>query len=74
MIELQVKGMSCQHCVNAVTNALHEIDPAAQVRVDLAANQVRVSSAASLDDVREAVEDAGYPVTEARVVPDRDAE
>ncbi|MGN6389459.1 MAG: cation transporter [Burkholderiaceae bacterium] len=70
MIQLQVKGMSCQHCVNAVTSALQEIDAAATVRVNLAANEVLVSSTASLDDVREAVEDAGYPVTDARVLPD----
>ncbi|PTT89539.1 copper resistance protein CopZ, partial [Pseudomonas sp. HMWF005] len=32
-----VQGMSCGHCVNAITRAVQAKDPAASVRVDLAA-------------------------------------
>ena len=41
-IEFKVEGMSCQHCVSAVTNAIRERDAGAQVQVDLAAGKVVV--------------------------------
>ena len=33
---IEVKGMSCQHCVNAVTQALSALDGVKNVTVDLA--------------------------------------
>ena len=39
-----VQGMTCGHCVKAVTRAVQEQDAAAKVEVDLAARQVRVQS------------------------------
>ena len=36
-----VQGMSCGHCVKAITQALQAKDPAASVRVDLAAKGSR---------------------------------
>ena len=65
MYELKVEGMSCGHCVSAVTRAVQSVDAAAKVEVDLAQQKVRVDSAASLDDVKAAVEEAGYPVLAA---------
>lgn len=62
MYELKVEGMSCGHCVNAVTKSVQAIDPSAKVEVDLSAQTVRVNSSASLDQVAAAVDDAGYPV------------
>lgn len=62
MYELKVEGMSCGHCVNAVTKSVQGVDAAARVDVDLAQQKVRVDSSASLDDIRSAVEEAGYPV------------
>ncbi|GIZ52050.1 heavy-metal-associated domain-containing protein [Noviherbaspirillum aridicola] len=62
MYELKVEGMSCGHCVAAVTRSLQEVDAAAKVDVDLAQQTVRVATAAPLEKVREAVEEAGYTV------------
>lgn len=62
-IELQVEGMSCQHCVAAVTNAIRENDPAAQVQVDLSSGRVVVESAQPLDALKAAIDEAGYTVT-----------
>ena len=31
-----VDGMSCNHCAKAVTKAVQQLDPQAQVQVDLA--------------------------------------
>ncbi len=62
MYELKVEGMSCNHCVNAVTRSVREVDAGAQVDVDLAQQTVRVTSSASLDAIKSAVTEAGYPV------------
>ncbi|MBI0433055.1 heavy-metal-associated domain-containing protein [Roseomonas sp. KE0001] len=39
-ITLAVRGMSCAHCVRAVTEAIRAEDPAAEVAVSLEAGQV----------------------------------
>ncbi|QXI12731.1 cation transporter [Pseudomonas zeae] len=57
-----VQGMSCGHCVKAITNAVQAKDPAASVRVDLAAKEVGVESAMSADQVIEAISEEGYTV------------
>ena len=57
-----VHGMSCGHCVKAITNAVQAKDPAASVRVDLAAKEVGVESAMSADQVIEAIREEGYEV------------
>jgi copper ion binding protein len=62
MYELQVEGMSCGHCVGAVTRSVKEVDDAARVEVDLATQKVKVESSAALADIAAAVEEAGYPV------------
>jgi copper chaperone len=61
-IEFNVEGMSCQHCVSAVTKAIRERDAAAEVRIDLAAGKVTVESSASVETLKEAIDDAGYSV------------
>jgi copper ion binding protein len=59
-----VKGMTCGHCVSAVSAEVCRIDGVSDVDVDLATGAVTVTSAAALDDaaVREAVDEAGYEV------------
>lgn len=61
-IELQVEGMSCQHCVTAVTNAIRQHDAAAQVEIDLATGRVAVNSTQSEDALKAAIDEAGYTV------------
>lgn len=58
----QVSGMTCQHCVNAVTGELDGLPEVQSVEVDLESGAVTVTSAGPLDEstVREAVEEAGY--------------
>jgi copper chaperone len=62
MTEIKVEGMSCQHCVAAVTRAIQEIDPAAQVRVDLVQGRVAVESTQSEEALKGAIDEAGYTV------------
>jgi copper chaperone len=63
MIQFNVEGMSCQHCVGAVTRAIHEQDAAAKVDIDLAAGRVTVDSNQSADVLKAAIDEAGYTVT-----------
>jgi copper chaperone CopZ len=56
--------MSCQHCVNAVTEELSKLPGVLRVTVDLPTGEVSVESDAPLADadVRAAVDEAGYEV------------
>ncbi|WP_194724846.1 heavy-metal-associated domain-containing protein [Noviherbaspirillum malthae] len=62
MYELQVEGMSCNHCINAVTKAVQEVDSDAKVDIVLAEQKVSIASSADLQRIKSAVEEAGYPV------------
>ncbi len=55
-----VEGMTCGHCVRAVTQAVQSQDPAASVKVDLAAKEVGVESRLSAEQVIEAITEQGY--------------
>jgi len=57
-----VEGMSCGHCVAAVTEEVAKLPGVQQVAVDLPTGAVTVTSDAPLDDdvVRAAVDEAGY--------------
>ena len=62
-----VTGMTCAHCVQAVSGELSALPGVADVRVDLASGAVTVTSEAPLaeDDVRAAVDEAGYELAHA---------
>lgn len=67
MYELQVEGMSCNHCVSKVTKSVIEVDANAKVEVDLKSQKVRVDSKADLGDISAALADAGFPVSSSTV-------
>jgi copper chaperone len=60
--EFHVEGMSCQHCVAAVTEAIHDRDAIAQVKIDLAGHRVIVDSQQPAEVLEAAIVDAGYTV------------
>ena len=55
-----VQGRSCGHCVKAITQALQSKDPAASVRIDLAAKEVGVESALTAEQVIALLTEEGY--------------
>jgi copper chaperone len=57
-----VNGMSCQHCVKAITAAIRALDPEARVQVDLDSRQVQVESEQSRSALAQAIRDEGYTV------------
>lgn len=66
-----VTGMSCQHCIDAVTAEVGRITGVEQVDVDLDAGAVTVTSAEPVasDEVREAVDEAGFDMAEPNATP-----
>jgi copper chaperone len=58
----QVQGMSCGHCVGAVTQAVKSVDPQAEVSIDLASGKVEVQSQQDPAAIARAIEDEGYQV------------
>nr|WP_314480040.1 cation transporter [uncultured Pseudomonas sp.] len=55
-----VQGMTCGHCVKAVTRAVQALDATAKVDVDLAAKQVRVDSSTDPAQILAAIREEGY--------------
>jgi copper ion binding protein len=56
-----VAGMSCAHCVEAVTEEVEQVTGVAAVEIDLDTKRVVVRGESVSDDaVREAIREAGY--------------
>ncbi len=55
-----VKGMTCEGCVRAVTNAIERALPGTTVEVDLASGRVSVANCAEEGAIARAVDDAGF--------------
>ncbi len=60
--QLHVKGMTCQHCVKAVTKAIQALDASATVNVELPAGLVNVQTILSREATSTAITDEGYEV------------
>lgn len=61
--ELKVTGMTCGHCVRAVTQAIQARDPQARVQVDLAAGVVQAETSLDRAVLAALVTAEGYSVT-----------
>jgi copper chaperone len=59
----KVQGMSCGHCARAITDAVRDRDPLAEVQVDLAAGEVRIDSSLPNEALIEAIFEEGYSVS-----------
>jgi copper chaperone len=61
MVELNVEGMSCMHCVKAVTEALSQVPGVNKVEeVSLERGTARVEGSPDPQDLVAAVKEAGY--------------
>ena len=59
-ITFDVKGMTCQGCVNAVTRIVKRADPAAEVKIDLASGRADVVTSLPGDQIAQAIGKGGY--------------
>lgn len=64
MRTIRIVGMTCEHCVVAVMEALGRVDGVTDVEVDLDSGTATYSEEKPVDmaEVRRAVEEAGYKV------------
>ena len=61
-----VSGMTCEHCVHAVSDEVGKIAGVESVNVDLASGRVTVTGEGYTDEqIREAVDEAGYVLVDA---------
>ena len=58
--QIKITGMSCQHCVRAVREALTGVPGVSAVEVDLDTGSARIEGRASVLDLLNAVREAGY--------------
>ena len=61
-MELQVRGMTCDGCANAVRRSIGKVAPAARVEIELASGRVRVHGVEDAAVVTRAIEGAGFTV------------
>ncbi|WP_341301107.1 copper chaperone CopZ [Lysinibacillus sp. FSL H8-0500] len=64
-ITLNVQGMSCGHCVNAVEKSVGALAGVEQVTVHLAEGSVDVAfddTQVSVEQIKETIDDQGYDV------------
>ena len=59
-----VTGMTCGHCERAVKNAVQQLDPQAQVKIDRTANRVDVDSTQPRETLAKAIAEEGYVVAD----------
>jgi copper chaperone len=62
---LNVKGMSCGHCVSAVEGSVGELKGIMSVKVNLEAGLVEVefdSAVVSIEEIKATIDDQGYDV------------
>lgn len=57
-----VTGMTCGHCEKAVTRAIKQADPQAEVKIDRTQNLVQVESTQTRETLTKAIAEEGYAV------------
>ena len=62
-IQLEIKGMTCKHCVAAVTDALTTVGGVAEVQVTLEPGAAVVTGSAPADALIDAIRQEGYEAT-----------
>lgn len=73
MMQINVSGMTCDHCVSAVSKAVKTLPGVTDVAVDLKQGLVTVQGNADATAIRKAITEEGYEVADAALVEDRGA-
>ncbi|MTI95042.1 MAG: heavy-metal-associated domain-containing protein [Firmicutes bacterium] len=63
-ITLNIEGMSCNHCKQALETAIGQLDGVESVEIDLTANtaQIRIDDDSRIEEIKQTVTEAGYSV------------
>ena len=62
MATVQIKGMTCQHCVASTKEALEKIPGVKDVKVDLDKGEATYSGDVDQEKIREAITKIGFEV------------
>ena len=62
---VRVEGMTCQHCVRAVFTALAGVEGVSRADVRIGSVDIEHDGSVTIDQIRAAVELAGYSIREA---------
>ena len=63
-LELAITGMTCDHCVRSVTNAVQDIAGVDEAKVSLESNSAVIKGEAfDIQKILEAIEEEGYEAT-----------
>jgi len=60
--KILIEGMSCNHCVGHVKEALEALDGVLSIEVSLEGNYATVETSVGDDVLKEAIEEEGYDV------------
>jgi len=60
-IELILPDMTCGHCAKTVTAAVQQVDPSAQLKIDLPTHKVQIESTQPAQAFAAALTEEGYP-------------
>ena len=60
LMQINVPTIVCDKCADTITKAIHNVDPDAQVKVDIEAKQVDVETSATETSLREAITTVGH--------------
>ncbi|NLB78481.1 MAG: heavy-metal-associated domain-containing protein [Clostridiaceae bacterium] len=63
--KILIEGMTCQHCVNHVREALEELDEIKSAKVSLENKSAEIELNSEVDDekIKSAINEVGYEVT-----------
>lgn len=62
-MKFEILNMNCGGCAKGVTATIKEVDENAEVNIDLEKKLVEVTTTASLEAVKAALEEDGFPPT-----------
>ena len=62
MATVQIKGMTCQHCVASTKEASEKVPGVNDVKVDLDKGEARYSGDVDQKQIKEAIEKIGFEV------------
>ena len=60
--KILIEGMSCEHCVGHVKEALEALEGVSSIEVSLEGNYATLETSASDEVLKEAIEEEGYDV------------
>jgi copper ion binding protein len=61
-LTIKVSGMSCKNCARKVTEAVNKVTGVKEVEVNVKKGTVRVEGSTRVEEIKKAIEDAGYKV------------